>query len=303
MKAILKIAKEGYDCLLTSLKNLSLNSEDLLPKICVEKDLPTFSGVSSGDAEFEHNLGYPPLFLSYRDNENQLPSFSADRYSFNKGVVIFEGEASMVTVGETDFKCTNFVKNSCPLILFLDPLASPSSSKPPTKSSRPVLKVGTNLVTNADRENSFDSRFDTLKVYEQGDLVLTVPEETITYAQGTQNYEVATVPHNLGYPPAYAPFVNFIHITRYYETEANIPSSFVLNDLEDAWPKTYSYSYGGVDLAELAWIEVDSDNLYLSYQRYVANNTITSYTFPGREVTLKYIIFANNLKADFNLLE
>jgi len=303
---VLKIAKEGEDITTASDKDLVLDSGKLLPKLylttTLEPDIP--EGDVLGEYSYTHGLGYPPVFLYYAkeyyfNNNEASIAFDPPRY-------IWGTFGRFAHVDNTEFRNEAAGENDSHLLLFLDPLDEPATPPEPTSVNGPRLIVGNDVANEADYQHNIDSKYQTLKVFQQDQLVCNLPAWNSTAILGGDSlrYDWFSVEHNLGYPPVYSPFSigqTGLDIAQSYED--NIPSDFTVNDVNDLWAEKWPYEFGGSSTyLEGVWIYVDVTKLYLGYRRQNWDYE-NGHTFPSRTVRLNYTIFVNPITGDFNLLD
>jgi hypothetical protein len=302
-KPITKVARPNYDARYTGEINLSFSSEWKTPKI--------FKQTSSG---WNNPLGYIPSFMGFRQLNDGIPitglpldmyrngGFTTEHFTHSISSLQSDPDLGGVTFAFGDLWVSKFSgwgfgnpwedENQFAL-LFLDPL----DGEPPL--SYELKEGGAFLLGAGDvdvREafpyfNSMDSRFDSFKIFKTGTLELSLPAETIVM-NGDPVSHIATVEHNLGYPPVYLPEAGCGWIL----DSMNVPESFVVNDYLGMFPG----GFGGGENPILD-VYVDSDNLYMRYTRF--SRSWENRVFNSGTVTLYYTIFYNEIGEEFDFLD
>lgn len=300
---VLKIAKEGKNLPDIGSVDMSLNSNLNLPKIYAGVKLTPGGGL--GEIEYAHGRGYPPSFIYYQE-QRYFQDNSLDT-EFNPVRYIWGSQGPYFTMDATNFETDFGGGRNSRLVLFLDPLSSPAVAPSPTTSDGPRLKIGSNVQTNADYQSNIDSKYQTLKVHMVGQFSCSLPAWNATEALGADwnRQDWFSFNHNLGYPPIFAPFgisTVGLAVELAYSGVTNIPSSYLINDVNDIMVEKWAYNFGGnYDQLEGLWIYVDSSKYYVGFKR-TNWDFGGGYNFPARTVTVNYTIFANSINEEFNLL-
>jgi hypothetical protein len=297
---VLEIAKSGEDLTTAGSVDMALDSDLLLPKIYMVKEL-TPDG--SGNVSYTHGLGYPPMFLYYEQQQYLQSNPAYEEFDPNR--FIWGSQNRYYTMDSTEFTTTvGGISNDAYLVLFLDPLEEPGTEPSPTTTSRPRLRVGDAVGTDADYKNRIDSKYQTLKVYMTGELECDLDAFNATSIIGGDNEQTDwfSVEHGLGYPPIFTPFgINTVGLDLMAAYDESIPSSFSVNDVNDLFAEKWAYSLSGSYIQyEIIWIYVDEDYYYLGYQRKNLD-AASGYNFPARTVTVDYTIFNNPINEEFDL--
>jgi len=304
MKPVLKVAKTDKDLNEIDTREMSLNSDLLLPKVyAVKKLTPIIApGHVWGYGEYVHGLGYPPMFLFYIQQKNfmgleSLESFNPHRFSYGSHGHYFPMDSiKFVTHPSYPADLPPY------LVVLLDPLDPPGIKPQPTSLDAPRLKMGSNLDANSDYEKTIDSKFLNLKVHMLGQLVCNVPKWTADDPYGNSvRVDWFTVTHNLGYPPVHAPFISNVGLDLINAFEGNLPADFLINDANDKWAERWPYFYSQQTYDEGVYLYVDTTKLYVGYRRQ-NNDFSSSHTFPARTARLNYTIFDLPINQEFNLL-
>lgn len=310
IRAILEIAKSGEDLRTIGAVDKALDSTLFLPKIYAVKKV---SPVRTTEYEpttltYAHGRGYPPMFITYREQQylwdnSSMPEFDPVRYTFETGTETVKQKMNS----------TNFINEDCGwysrdhyLILFLNPLEDPATAPEPTSHNSPRLKIGEDLRNTPDYEASIDSKYQTLKVHTQDQLVCSLPAWNSTDVDYSR-FDWFEVAHGLDYPPVFAPFgvdSSGLDLNLCYQGDlADIPSDFVVNDIVNKmWEgrNWYNEFLNPTEFFETLWLFVDSSKLYLGYRRL--NLSFGNQTFPARTVRVNYTIFNLPINEEFNLL-
>jgi hypothetical protein len=302
-QAVLQIAKAGEDLDSITSEDMALDSTLVLPKVYgvveMTPDIP--EGWVSGTYEYEHGLSYPPMYLYYEKQEyfqNNPASveFDPERY-------VYGSQGRFACMDSTEF--TNEAAGALDsyLVLFLDPLAEPDTEPEPTEHGSPRLKIGSDLEEEADYKASIDSKYQTLKVHMQDQLVCSLPSWNATASMGADwlRYDWFELSHDLGYPPVHTPFINTVGLSLDLAYDDSIPTDFVVNDVNDSMAERWAYNFGwSGDYMEGLWIYVDINKYYVGYRRQ--NWSASAHTFPARTVRVNYTIFNLPINEEFNLL-
>ena len=309
-QAVLKIAKAGKDLNSITSKDMVLDSTLLLPKIYAVKKV---SPVRTTEYEpttlsYTHGMGYSPMFITYREQQYVLdysayPEFSPVRYCFETGTETVKQKMSSTAFTNED--CGWYSRDHF-VVLFLDPLQAPATAPSPTTHGSPRLKIGSDLESNPDYLANIDSKYQTLKVHSQGQMVCNLSAFNSTY-DDYNKWDWFEFTHGLAYPPVFAPFgvdasgisLNIVYNGGY----ASIPTDITVNDIvnKNMEERNWQYEYENpVDDHETLWLYVDSSKMYLGYRRL--NLTDGNIAFPARTVRVNYTIFNLPINVEFNLL-
>jgi hypothetical protein len=303
-QAVIQVAKSGEDLETCDAQDMALSSPMLLPKIYavveLEPDIP--EGWVSGDYQYTHSRGYAPMYLYYAEhdyfqNNTGSTAFDPVRYIYNS-------YSTFANMDATEFVDDAGGRTNTYLVLFLDPLLEPISQPSPTSHGSPRIKVGSDLVDDADYKANIDSKYQTLKVHMQGQFVCNIPSWTSTVAMGSNwsKLEWYSFNHNLGFPPVHTPFINAQGVDLDKAYQSSIPTDFVLNDVNDLWAERWAYDFGFTGkYLEYAWIYVDINKYYVGYRRQNWDFS-DGHTFPARTVRVNYTIFNLPINEEFNLL-
>lgn len=301
-QAVLKIAKAGEDLNSITSKDMALDSTLVLPKIyAVKKVVPDIpEGYTAGTAEYVHGMGYPPMYLYY-EQQDYFRNFEGDT-AFTPERYIYASQGRFPYMNSTKMYNEVGVTQDSYLILFLDPLAEPTTEPSPTTHGSPRLKIGEDLVNSADYKASIDSKYQTLKVHMQGQFVCNLPAHNAPAADadGWTRDDWFSFNHDLGYPPVHTPFVNTIGLSLDIAyIDSTIPTDFIVNNVNDMMLEKWVY-FQFSEYQEGLWIYVDEDKYYVGYRRQ--NWTASAHTFPARTVRVNYTIFNLPINEEFNLL-
>lgn len=306
-KAVLQIAKQDEDLREVDSSGMVLDSLRFLPKIyLVKKLMPNIpEGYVWGEYEYTHNLGYPPMYLYYDEHSR----FQENEYSdqvFSPHRFIWGSYGKFAYMSNTKFNDDAGGSTNRYLILMNNPLLAPASPSSPTSHPDPRIKVGEDLENDPDYEASIDTKYQTLKVHMQDQLVCNLPQWSATSLLGGNSlrYDWFDVTHNLGFPPVYTPFgINTTGLDVVSASGGNVASDFLVNDLNDVWAKRWSYDFGrsADNHLEGLWIYVDNTKYYVGYRRQNWDYE-NGYTFPARTVRVNYTIFNLPINEEFNLL-
>jgi hypothetical protein len=302
-QAVIKVAKSGEDLNSITSEDMALDSTLVLPKVyAVTKMTPDIpEGYISGEYQYTHSRGYAPMYLYYEQqeyfqNNTASEAFDPERY-------IYGSQGHFATMDSTEFVNEASGALDAYLILFLDPLAEPSTEPSPTTHGSPRIKVGDDLVNDADYKANIDTKYQTLKVHMQDQFVCSLPSWNATAAYGADwlKYNWFSFNHNLGFPPVHTPFVNTVGLSLDLAYEDSIPTDFVVNDVNDSMAEQWAYNFGwSTDHMESVWIYVDINKYYVGYRRQ--NWGASAHTFPARTVRVNYTIFNLPINVEFNLL-
>jgi hypothetical protein len=98
-------------------------------------------------------------------------------------------------------------ENNTHLIIFLDPLSTPMVEIEPTEHDWGRIRVGADIGNQPDYETRVDTKYQTLKVYMQGEISCSIPAWTPDVNEIVDiRTDWFSVEHNLGYAPIYTPF-------------------------------------------------------------------------------------------------
>lgn len=306
MRPILKVAKTGKDLRDIEAKDMSLNSDLLLPKVYAVKKLTPI--IAPGDVwgygEYLHGRGYPPMFLFYIQQKNFLGDDALE--PFNPPRFAYGSYGQFYVMDSTKFVTPPAYPADLPpyLVVFADPLDPPGTKPPPTPLEAPRLKMGSDLDTNSDYEKTIDSKFLSLKVHMLGQLVCNIPAWTATDPFGGDSVRVDwfSVTHDLGFPPVHTPFISNVGLDLVNAFEESLPADFLINDANDKWAERWPYFYPQQDYGEEVYLYVDTTKLYIGYRR--RNSDLSGpHTFPARTARLNYTIFDLPINQEFNLLQ
>ena len=297
-QAIIEVAKSGKDLATCDVEDMALYSPMFLPKVYAVKEL-----VPDVDdkVEYEHNLGYPPMYLYYEQQEYFQDNPASEHFVPNRFVYGSQGTHWNMT--DEKFYSAATVNNNAFIILFLDPLADPTSEPNPTAHGSPRIKVGSDLENDADYKAEIDTKYQTLKVHMQDQFVCNVPEHNAPapYADGWLRYDWFSFNHNLGFPPVHTPFINTVGLSLDLAYDNSIPSDFIVNDVNDMMAEKWAYQFGwSGNYHEGVWVYVDINKYYVGYRRQ--NWDSSAHTFPARTVRVNYTIFNLPINVEFNLL-
>jgi hypothetical protein len=296
-QAVLKIAKAGKDLSSITSKDMVLDSTLLLPKIYAVKKITPSAGIQ----DYSHGMGYAPMYLYYNQqttmhNHPAGEAFSPERW-------IWGSQGRFPYMNSTKLYNDNGGELDSYAILFLDPLAEPVTEPEPTIHGSPRLKIGADLVNDADYKASIDSKYQTLKVAMQGQFVISLPayNATASYGEDWLKYEWFSFNHNLGYPPVHTPFINEVGLSLDFAYSGSIPTDFIVNAVNDTMAEKWSYEFGwSTYYMEGVYIYVDTTKYYVAYRRQ--NWSAEAHTFPARTVRVNYTIFNLPINEEFNLL-
>lgn len=217
------VARPNYDIRTASAKNLAFSSDYNLSKIVRSKK-------STTETAFAHGLPYTPRVVAMRevtsgkfawgglftvDGTNISPRIHSHHKTYGVGTTKLEDDTAVW------------------IYIFIDPLVAGDYKK--NMVGKPVLKVGSN-VNDSDYKQKIHSRYDTFKVAKTGTLTINAPEYDPGVSGGVKTTQ-ATVDHNLGYVPMFAPFVP-------YETEREGYLSWNSQYNSDCWTEGITYYTG-----------------------------------------------------------
>lgn len=276
---VVKVAKAEQNLRTADDTDMALNSLLFLPKVyaVAKPELFVPSGGISEQYRYIHGLGYPPMYLylhahDYLMGFSEYTAFDPERYTYS----LSGGFASM---DSTQFLDIGGGDGNAYLVLFLDSLAT------------------------LEKDYSIDSRFQSLKVHMQGQFVINLPSFNATAYSNTGWYQIDwfSFNHNLGYPPVFSPFVDVFGVNVVQGFQGEVPTDFILNDVNDSWAESYVYSIEDAwKYPEVFWIYVDNNKYYVGCKR--DNWDEASHTFPARTVKVNYTIFNLPINEEFNLL-
>ena len=309
-QAVLQIAKAGEDLNSITSGDMVLDSTLLLPKIyAVKKVTPVrTTEYEPTTLSYTHGMGYAPMFITYREQQylqdnSSFPEFDPVRYTFEAGTETVKQKMSDTVFTNED--CGWYSRDHF-VVLFLDPLEAPATAPSPTTHGSPRLKIGGDLEASADYSANIDSKYQTLKVHAQGQLVCSLSAWNSTY-DDYNRYDWFEVAHGLSYPPVFAPFgvdssgisLNIVYNSGYAGIPTDITVNTIVNKMMEERNWEYEYENPIWDF-ETLWLFVDSTKMYLGYRRL--NLTDGNISFPARTVRVNYTIFNMPINEEFNLL-
>lgn len=310
IRAVLKIAKSGKDLRDNDTDDMALYSPMFLPKIYAVKKVSPIRETEYDPTTlyYEHGMGYPPIFITYReqqylmDNSGLGQTFNPVRYTFETGTDTVKQKMSSTVFTNED--CGWYSRDRY-LILFLDPLENPTTAPSATSHNSPRLKIGEDLENIPDYSANIDTKYQTLKVYDQDEFVCNLPSSTLS--SYSNEYTWFNFTHGLSYPPVFAPFgvdSSGINLNLVYKGDKDdIPTDLTVNDIVNKMSENrnwYNEYLNPTDDFEYIWLFVDSSKFYVGYIRL--NSHATSITFPARTVRVNYTIFNLPINEEFNLL-
>jgi hypothetical protein len=164
-----------------------------------------------------------------------------------------------------------------------------------------VSKEGTDVKTATSKDLLISSEFDTIKIVKTGELVLSLPSETVT---GGLSERTTTVAHGFSDIPLYSPMIRgYLYglddfLGGDYITRLESGGDYIVNDLSEV--RIPAGGYSPALSGEYSSVQINATNLILSVTRFEFMGF--PQDFGAREATLYYTIFYNRVDEEFNLL-
>lgn len=267
----MKVSKDGFDAKTASIKDLVLHSEHFGIKIG-KVGSTTFSVTSGvgGSGTVAHGMGYTPGFLAFIKFGNTKyfpPSSWNHEGNYEQFLASSDGTNLNFSV---DSNASSSYTATVYYFILVDPAqpTSPASGVAATGDyGIKISKPGIDVKTAKDTELVFSSKFNTFKVAETGTGSLT---------SDATNPKTATIPHSLGYVPAFMVF-------------SEIHAGFGNPSTGDFYmmPSSPPASIGGSLVTDTLIVAIDSSNLHIRMgSLFVANTKVINY---------KYVIFHNQI--------
>lgn len=281
----IQIARQGKDVRKVDKRELSLDTDLVLPKFCKMRKRTTSGNVA-------HGLTYPPQFMCFREIGNKWAHTNGGGWEGIVGGNRSSADSTNISVDVADGDSASWV------LIFLDPCEEPTVKPSPTKFGGPVIVVSNDVNKDPDYAHRLDTRYDTFKVHRTGTLTINLPAVNLNFlASDTRNTSVA---HGLDYAPIFSPFIPYYSdVSAFYGNQGLVvPENVDLNSLEAVRiPK----GIGGFTdpYYEEVWVWVDSTNINIEYKR--TNFDFDPYTFPSATASLYYTIFVNRIDEEFTL--
>lgn len=155
-----------------------------------------------------------------------------------------------------------------------------------------ISKSGYDAKTASQKDLTFDSSLDTLKISKTGSIYIDLPEEALSSSSKTYT---ATYAHGLGYVPLIFPPIRDIK----YPGDITTGGDWSVNEIYYAYLPGEGTIY--IILDEIATIQSSSTYITLKVTRY--DSLSTGITFGERRVTYNYNIFSNSATEEYNYLD
>ena len=175
------VTRPGYDALTTMGKDLAFSSDYNLGKMA--RAIRVTNNTATA-----HGVPYTPRIMAMRE-------VTSDKFGWG-GVATVDGTNVTPTKASGD--------QATWVYTFIDPLVAGTYQKDMT--GKPKILVGED--TGTDSGYKIHSGYDTFKVAKTGTLTIDAPIYDPGVGGGTKTTQ-ATVDHNLGYIPMFAPFVEY----------------------------------------------------------------------------------------------